>query len=56
MKTYALRCHLRLSYSIAMETHLALPQDLWEQTPPAVQAYLGTLEARVVALEALVHA
>ena len=38
-----------------MDTHLSLPQDLWEQTPPAVQAYIGTLEARVVALEAIVH-
>src|SRR2546429_4540805 len=40
---------------MAMDTHLSLPQDLWEQTPPAVQAYIGTLAARVVALEALVH-
>src|SRR6058998_2900425 len=38
-----------------MDTHPSLPQDLWEQTPPAVQAYIGTLEARVVALEAMVH-
>jgi hypothetical protein len=38
-----------------MDTHLSLPQELWEQTPPAVQAYIGTLEARVVALEAIVH-
>src|SRR5438128_107019 len=38
-----------------MDTHPSLPQDRWEQTPPAVQAYIGTLEARVVALEAMVH-
>src|SRR5499426_1648681 len=38
-----------------MDMHPSLPQDLWEQTPPAVQAYIGTLEARVVALEAIVH-
>lgn len=38
-----------------MDTHPSLPQDLWEQTPPAVQAYIGRLEARVVTLEALVH-
>jgi hypothetical protein len=38
-----------------MDTHLSLPQELWEQTPPAVQAYIGMLEARVVALEAIVH-
>jgi transposase len=36
-----------------MYTHPSLPQDLWEQTPPAVQAHIGTLEARVVALEAM---
>jgi hypothetical protein len=39
-----------------MDTHPSLPQDLWEQTPPAVQAYIGTLEARVVALESMGHA
>jgi transposase len=38
-----------------METHPSLPQDLWEQTPPAVQAFLGTLEVRGIALEAMVH-
>src|SRR5436309_15240630 len=40
---------------MAMDTHLSLPQDLWEQTPPAVQAYIRTLAARVVAVEALMH-
>jgi transposase len=45
-----------LSYPVAMDTHPSLPQDLWEQTPPAVQAYIGTLEARVIALEVMVHA
>jgi transposase len=40
---------------MAMDTHPSLPQDLWEQTPPAVQASIGRLEARVVTLEALVH-
>ena len=39
-----------------METHLSFSQDLWEQTPPAVRAYIGTLEARVTALEAIVQA
>ncbi|MGE3540685.1 MAG: hypothetical protein AB7N91_25000 [Candidatus Tectimicrobiota bacterium] len=38
-----------------METPPALPQDLWEQTPAAVQASIGTLEACVVVLEAMVH-
>ena len=41
---------------MAMEIHPSLAKDLWEQTPPVVQAYIGTLEARVVALEAKVHA
>jgi transposase len=31
------------------------PQELWEQTPVEVQAYLRALEARVVALEATVR-
>jgi transposase len=38
-----------------METHPSLPQDLWQQTPPEVRAYIGTLEARVIALEAMVQ-
>jgi len=32
-----------------MDTHPSLPQDLWEQTPPEVRAYIVTLEARVTA-------
>src|SRR4030095_11163030 len=55
VKTEALSPYLRLSYPVAMDTHLSLPQELWEQTPPAVQASMGTLEARVGALEAIVH-
>jgi transposase len=38
-----------------METHPSLPQDLWQQTPPEVRAYIGMLEARVIALEAMVQ-
>ena len=41
-----------------MDTHPTLPQALWEQTPPEVQAYIWTLEARlesVATLETLVH-
>jgi transposase len=48
-----------------MGTHPVLPQALWAQLPPEVQAYIealeerqasmGALEARVVALEALVQ-
>ena len=45
-----------MAYPAAMDTHPTLPLDLWEQTPPEVRAYIGTLEARVVALEAMVQA
>ena len=45
-----------MAYPVAMETPAALPRDIWEQTPPEVQAYIGTLEARVAALEAMVQA
>ena len=55
-----------MAYPRAMDTHPTLPQALWELTPPAVQAYvealaarlasMGDLAARVVALEALVQA
>ena len=37
-----------------MNANLPFPQELWEQTPVEVQAYLRALEARVVALEASV--
>ena len=36
-----------------MDTHPSLPQDLWEQTPPEVRAYIVALEARVTALESM---
>jgi hypothetical protein len=39
-----------------METPAALPRDMWERTPPEAQAYMGTLEARVAALVAMVQA
>jgi transposase len=45
-----------MAYPAAMDTHPTFPPDLWEQTPPEVRAYIGTLEARVVALEAMVQA
>lgn len=38
-----------------MNTTLPCPPELWEQTPVAVQEYIRTLEARVVALEATVQ-
>src|SRR5437016_1549265 len=55
-----------MAYPPAMDTHRTLPQELWARTLPAVQAYIEALEARqalmrelearVVALEALVQA
>jgi transposase len=55
-----------MAYPATMDTHPAIPQELWEQTPPEVQAYIealearqasmGALAARVVALEAVVQA
>ena len=39
-----------------MDTHPSLPQDLWEQTPPEVRAYIVALEARVTTLESMVQA
>jgi transposase len=39
-----------------METPAALPRDIWERTPPEAQASIGTLEARVAALVAMVQA
>jgi transposase len=38
-----------------METHPVLPPDLWDQTPPAVQAYIRVLEARVETMASMVH-
>jgi uncharacterized coiled-coil protein SlyX len=39
-----------------MDTPLSLPpDDLWEQTPPAVQAYIRMLEERVAILESMVE-
>src|SRR5215472_3560656 len=45
-----------MAYHVAMDTPAALPRDVWERTPPAAQAYIGTLEARVAALVARVQA
>src|SRR5437763_16244701 len=38
-----------------MDTHPTLPQDLWDQTPPAVRAYIETLEGQVQTLTSMVH-
>ena len=39
-----------------METPTALSPDIWERTPPEVQAYIRALELRLSALEARVQA
>jgi transposase len=38
---------------MAMDTHLTIPPELWDGTPPEVQAYIRALEARLAALENL---
>lgn len=38
-----------------MDTHPTLPQNLWDQTPPAVRAYIETLEGQVQTLTSMIH-
>ena len=45
-----------MAYPVAMDTHLTFPQELWDRTPPEVQAYIRALEARLESVEARVHA
>jgi len=42
-----------MAYPVAMDTHPSLPPELWERTPPEVQAYIWALEARIVTFEAM---
>ena len=42
-------------YLSVMDTHLSLPPELWEQTLPAVQAYIRMLEEGVAILESMVE-
>lgn len=44
-----------MAYPVAMDTPPSLPPELWERTPPEVQAYIWTLEARIVTFEAMVQ-
>ena len=37
-----------------METHPVLPPEIWDQTPPEVQAYIRVLEARVETMASMV--
>src|SRR6266700_2585446 len=38
-----------------MDTHPSLPPELWERTPPAIRAYIETLEGQVQTLTSIVH-
>jgi transposase len=38
-----------------MDSQLPFPPEIWERTPPEVQAYISALERRVAALEATVQ-
>ena len=38
-----------------MDTHPSFPPELWERTPPEVQAYSRTLESRIATFKAMVH-
>jgi transposase len=44
-----------MAYSVAMDTHPTLLQELWDRTPPEVQAYIETLEGQVKTLTSMVH-
>jgi len=37
-----------------MDTHPSLPPELWERTPPAIRAYIETLEGQVQTLTSMV--
>ncbi len=45
-----------MTYPVTMEPLVALPPDIWEQTPPEAQAYIQALEARLSALESMMQA
>src|ERR687885_1324222 len=45
-----------MAYPGPMDTPPSLPPELWERTPPEVQAYIRALEERIVLFEAMVHA
>src|SRR5215831_10696793 len=40
---------------VLMNTPSPLPQEMWDQLPAVVQAYIRALEARIAALEATVQ-
>jgi transposase len=44
-----------MAYPVAMDTHPSLLPELWERTPPAIRAYIETLEGQVQTLTSMVH-
>jgi transposase len=44
-----------MAYPVAMDTHPSVPPDLWERTPPAIRAYIETLEGQVQTLTSMAH-
>jgi transposase len=44
-----------MAYPVAMDTHPSVPPELWERTPPEVQADIWALEARIVTCESMVQ-
>lgn len=44
-----------MTYHRHMAPHRPFPPDIWDRTPPEVQAYILALEARIAALEATVQ-
>ena len=56
VQTYRLRSRLWMTYPVAMETLPCFPHEVWERTPPEVQAYIRALEARIETLASMVHA
>jgi transposase len=44
-----------MAYPVAMDTHPSFPPELWQRTPPAIRAYIETLEGQVQTLTSMVH-
>src|SRR4029434_2253186 len=44
-----------MAYPVAMDMHPSLPPELWQRTPPAIRAYIETLEGQVQTLTSMVH-
>jgi transposase len=44
-----------MAYPVAMDTHPSVPPDLWERTPPAIRAYIETLEGQGQTLTSMAH-